>query len=364
MTKPSAHKTRGPSPAADASTDRADDLLGAVVPLRIREAPATSERNDLSNVVPFHPRQRAAENDNASRPRPAPDVVCNQATRPCPFRSAFHWRKQWPLLLIGSVAAHAGVFAWFLQAPPPKASIGLEVIAVEMVLGAESEAGTADTPGQTAIESANSPDLGPPDDTKTALTQQPVEEVKEEPKIEPQEEPKPVAEEPLKPQIKAEAPPEPQPEPELAVDPEPRKEPVVEAVKETPKPVAKKPVRETGKANKQRIAARSAPSVAANSVGRGRSDADQNYRGAVLAHLSRHKQFPAAARSRGEGGVASVTFTVSGSGAVTSVRLARSSGSSILDREVQAMVRRASPFPPPPSGHAISFTAPINFNLR
>lgn len=358
MTRTNVHNIRGPSPAADASTGRADDLLGAVVPSRVREAPRSCEKNDLSNVIPFQPRPRAVGKD-----APAPAVVCNHSTRPCPFLSAFDWRKQWPLLLLGSVAAHAGLFAWFMQEPPPRASIGLEVISVEMVVGAQSEAGTAQTPGQAQVESAYSPDLAPPDDTVTELTEKPLQEVKEERKVEVQEPQKPVVEE-TKPQIMASAPPEPLPQPEVAVDPEPKKEPTVEAVKETPKPVARKPVKETGKAKRQRIAAASEHSVAANSIGRGRSDADMNYRGMVLSHLSRHKQFPAEARSRGESGVAAVTFSISGSGAVTSVRLARSSGSSALDREVQAMVRRASPFPPPPSRQAMSFTAPVNFNLR
>jgi protein TonB len=358
MTRTNVHNLRDASPAADASTGRADDLLGAVVPSRVREVPRSCETNDLSNVIPFHPRQRAAEKDAA-----APAVVCNHSTRPCPFLSAFDWRKQWPLLLLGSVAAHASLFAWFMQEPPPRASIGLEVISVEMVVGAQSEAGTAQTPGQAQVESAYSPDLAPPDHTVTELTEKPLQEVKEERKVEVQEPQKPVVEE-TKPQIMAAAPPEPLPEPEVAVDPEPKKEPTVEAVKETPKPVAQKPVKETGKAKRQRIAAASQHSAAANSIGRGRSDADMNYRGMVLSHLSRHKQFPAEARSRGESGVAAVTFSLSGSGAVTSVRLARSSGSSALDREVQAMVRRASPFPPPPSRQAMSFTAPVNFNLR
>ncbi len=363
MTKTNVHNFRGPSPAADNSAHRADDLLGAVVPLRIRDAPATSERNDLSNVIPFQPRPRAA-NDDATQSTPC--LVCNQTTRPCPFLSAFDWRKQWPVLLLGSVAAHASLFVWFLQEPPPRASIGLEVISVEVVLGAHTEAGTAQTPGETAIESAHSPDIAPPDDSRTELTEQPVQETKREPEPEPevQEEPKPVVQEEPKPQIMAAAPPEPQPEAELAVDPEPEKKPVVETVKEKPKPVAKKPVKETGKAKRQRVAAASQHSVAANSVGRGSSSADSNYRGMVIAHLSRHKQFPSEARSRGETGVASVTFNISGSGAVTSVQLARSSGSAALDREVQAMVRRASPFPAPPSGQAMSFTAPVNFNLR
>jgi hypothetical protein len=241
--------------AASAQHDRADDLLGAVVPLRIRERlPATSEKNDLSNVIPFHPRHhRAAENDNAEKPAPA--VVCNHNTRPCPFLSAFDWRKQWPLLLVGSVAAHAGLFTWLMQEPPPKASIGLEVIAVEMVVGAQSEAGTAKTPGQTSVENGYRPDLGPPDAAQTELTEKPVLEAKDEPK-EIADKPKPVAQEEPKPQFMAAAPPEPRPEPELAVDPEPKKEAVVEAVKEAEQPVAKKPVKETGKAKKQRIAAR------------------------------------------------------------------------------------------------------------
>jgi protein TonB len=361
MNSTNAHKTRGSLSSADASTHCADDLLGAVVPLHARELPATSEKNDLSNVIPFFPRQRAAENDNSAKP--APPVVCDQATRPCPFFAAFDWRRQWPLLLLGSMAAHAGVFAWFLQEPPPKASIGLEVIAIEMVLGAHSEAGTADTSGEMATDSAYSPDIGEPDDTKTELAEQPVQDVQQDTRPDIQEEPKPAVQEETRPQMQAAAPPVPLPEPELAVDPEPKKKPPVEAVKKIPTPVAK-PIKEKGEAKRQRIAAPSQHSAAANSIGRGRSDADANYRGVVIAHLSRHKQFPAEARNRGETGVASVTFSINGSGVVTSVRLARSSGSAILDREVQAMVRRASPFPPPPSRQAMSFTAPVNFNLR
>jgi TonB family protein len=105
-------------------------------------------------------------------------------------------------------------------------------------------------------------------------------------------------------------------------------------------------------------------STAAGGVGRGRSERNSNYRGIVAAHLARYKQFPADARSHGDQGVASVTFTLSGSGSVTSARLARSSGIASLDREVTAMVRRASPFPPPPDGRSASFTVPISFRVR
>ena len=99
-------------------------------------------------------------------------------------------------------------------------------------------------------------------------------------------------------------------------------------------------------------------------MGVGRSNNDTNYPGLVSAHLRRHQQYPADARSRGETGTASVTFGIGGSGSVTSVQLARSSGVGSIDQEVQAMVRRASPFPAPPGGRAQSFTIPVNFRLN
>ena len=39
-------------------------------------------------------------------------------------------------------------------------------------------------------------------------------------------------------------------------------------------------------------------------------------------------------------------------------------GIASLDQESQAMVRRASPFPPPPGGRSVSITAPVSFHLR
>src|SRR5262249_46861565 len=108
----------------------------------------------------------------------------------------------------------------------------------------------------------------------------------------------------------------------------------------------------------------SAPSEASSGVGHGRSTKDANYRGRVAAHLGRYKRFPPEARQRGNQGSAIVSFAVDGSGRVPSVELARGSGSPALDQEAQAMVRRASPFPPPPDGRATTFTAPVSFRLN
>lgn len=90
-----------------------------------------------------------------------------------------------------------------------------------------------------------------------------------------------------------------------------------------------------------------------------------SYKGRVLSHLGRHKR-PSIAKRAGKRGTAHVRFSISASGRVTSARLSRSSGVSILDREVISMVHRASPFPAIPSGlgRGMTFTVPINFRLR
>jgi protein TonB len=49
---------------------------------------------------------------------------------------------------------------------------------------------------------------------------------------------------------------------------------------------------------------------------------------------------------------------------VTRVAVVQSSGHSTLDQEAQAMVRRASPFPPPPDRAAKSFTIPVRFRTN
>ena len=58
-------------------------------------------------------------------------------------------------------------------------------------------------------------------------------------------------------------------------------------------------------------------------------------------------------------GSAYIALTISGSGSLVSVRVAKSSGSSRLDKEALAQVRRAAPFPAPPGGKSLPFTVKI-----
>ena len=149
----------------------------------------------------------------------------------------------------------------------------------------------------------------------------------------------------------------PPPSTEVTLLPQPEEKPVER--KPEPKPVQTappKPVKDAKPAKEpHRIAAptrekaareakASTPSTAANNVGVGRSDRDTNYPGLVSAHLRRHQHYPSDARSRGDQGTGTVSFSLDGGGRVTRVALGRGTGSASLDQELQAMVRRASPF--------------------
>ncbi|MEX0591578.1 MAG: energy transducer TonB, partial [Xanthobacteraceae bacterium] len=152
-----------------------------------------------------------------------------------------------------------------------------------------------------------------------------------------------------------------------------------------PQPPVREPNREEQKREpEKKQTARSSPSAAANpkraaaanstgSVGAGGvadtggRAAISSYQAQVLAHLSRHRVYPPEARSRGATGVARVQFALGRDGRVTSASLVGGSGERVLDEAALDMVRRASPFPPFPSGltqSRMDFAAPIRFDLR
>lgn len=111
----------------------------------------------------------------------------------------------------------------------------------------------------------------------------------------------------------------------------------------------------------ERTAARTAGSASHN------PDAVPNWKSALVARLERYKRYPPEAQSRGEYGVAQLSFSVDRNGAVHHAQVVRSSGSNVLDRETVALAERASPMPPPPSeitGAQIPIVVPIRYNAR
>jgi len=388
------------------------------VPVRAEPPQVANDTGaDLANVVPFmRPREG----------RTAPSVALPTDGVRLPPANLARQRARLAAFFIASVALHAGLFMALWREPPPLASIGLEVMSVEIVLGATAPAGAAAAEGEQQTNSAAAPQTEVVEaekaEAKATAQEQTVEVARQET----------APEQPQTEVAKSETPPEPKtdeakpeaPNSEIAATPEkpteqtpavtiveaptpdsatatpqgtppaateisstdlgrvtllpPPEEKAIER-KSEPKPMRTappKPVKDTRPAKEQRrIAAptrenasreakASTPSTAANNIGVGRSDRDTNYPGLVAAHLRRYQQYPSDARGRGDQGTATVSFSLDGNGRVTSTRLAGGSGIASIDQEVQAMVRRASPFPAPPSGHAQSFTVPVRFRLN
>jgi protein TonB len=171
----------------------------------------------------------------------------------------------------------------------------------------------------------------------------------EEPEPEPQ---------PEKPIEKLELPP-PQVQPEVTLPPPPPK--VVEKPKEK-KPEKKKSLASAPSAAPERADHAAAPAPGASSRD---PNALPSWRSQLVARLERYKRYPSEAR--GDSGTTQVAFRVDRSGGVHNVRIARSSGSSLLDRETLALLDRAQPMPPPPSGASeadLSVVAPVRYNAR
>jgi len=121
----------------------------ALVPAR-EELPHAGEA-DFSNVVPF---VRPRVSDAA---RTAPEIVLPADAVRRPARTAGQRVRQ-GLALALSLAIHGGLLTLLWHEPPPLASIGLEVISVELVLGATAPAGVATAPGENEVQSAAVPE--------------------------------------------------------------------------------------------------------------------------------------------------------------------------------------------------------------
>ncbi len=128
----------------------------------------------------------------------------------------------------------------------------------------------------------------------------------------------------------------------------------------TPAPITAAPPRVEAK--EAPVAPTAAPGTSARAA---RSIA--TWEKAVVSHLNRFKRYPSAARARGIQGAVSVTFSIDRAGSVLDARILASSGSSFLDEEALAVVRRASPLPSPPAamaGAQLNLTLPIQFHIR
>ncbi len=126
-----------------------------------------------------------------------------------------------------------------------------------------------------------------------------------------------------------------------------------------PKPVqheaTRKPQRARPRTNLPHAVKSAAPTPGFN------GQAAESWRSEIVERISSVKEYPEPARPAS--GTAVVAFSVDRGGRITSARLARSSGSALLDQAAVATVRRANPVPPPPAGvPGGNFTIPLHFS--
>lgn len=146
----------------------------------------------------------------------------------------------------------------------------------------------------------------------------------------------------------------PDPVPEIAI---PRLSPITQPV---PPPVeqavALQPVAET-----------TAPkSIAAPQSNRVSTSAEATWQALLLAHLEKHRRYPASARAARQQGVAHISFRMDRAGMVLSSSLLRSSGHSALDQAALDTLRRAQPLPAIPGDmpDIVGLSIPVEFFTR
>ena len=252
--------------------------------------------------------------------------------------------------------------------PAPLPSIGVEAISIELVIGSDARAGQQQTPSENEVDQAEvkskdqpvEPVTEPVDDTDAKIADKPMELAAVQPTLEETKpEQPPQAVEPPKPEETKPL--------QTTVEPVTVPKPAKPLDKLTPKPVErpepkhakKKSDRDTERTRQRVAAVAPQPAVlSGNGLGIGNSSNNVNYRSLVIGHLLRFKP----GTTEQNAGVSEVTFTITASGAATSVRLSSSSGNPKFDEIVVSMVRRASPFPAPPEGRSRGFSVPIKLS--
>jgi periplasmic protein TonB len=100
-----------------------------------------------------------------------------------------------------------------------------------------------------------------------------------------------------------------------------------------------------------------------SAIRRGMAD----YQFLLQAWLEKHKKYPRRAKQRHWQGTVMLHFVIDRAGNVLSYRIQESSGHAVLDEEVEAMIRRATPLPPVPEemqSARLEFVVPVQFFLK
>jgi len=156
--------------------------------------------------------------------------------------------------------------------------------------------------------------------------------------------PAPVPESIPKPEPKPVEPPKPKPQPEPVIPKPEQPAPIIEPVPEAePEPEIAETASERESAEQETAAAEQAPD---GGDPQQQAQAQQNYLGALLAHIEEHKFYPRAARRRGLQGVIQISFILHEDGSISDLQLQK--GHETLRKAAEESMRAALPLPIPP----------------
>jgi protein TonB len=159
--------------------------------------------------------------------------------------------------------------------------------------------------------------------------------------------------------------PPPPPPPPREQPPPPRPQPVVKAA---PKPAP--PVKAVAATRPLPPAPAAVPVPAPPPVARAAAvspAAKARYEDVLYSWLVRHKEYPLVAKRRGIEGRPVVTVRIDRNGRVIANQVSSPSRYAMLDEAAVAMVRRADPFPPPPTeiaGDSYACVPPVEYRRR
>lgn len=150
--------------------------------------------------------------------------------------------------------------------------------------------------------------------------------------------------------------PKPKPKPEPRLEPKPVQDPAREPEPQEPREA---PVEAAEPVIKSKTSAFEEPSHEIGTVDSRIVAAA--YERQVAEIIRRNLQYPSNARRRGIEGTVLVRFVIEGRGRAADIRIVRSSGARILDRNALESIAKCS-FPPPP-GSSVEISLPITFRL-
>jgi protein TonB len=238
--------------------------------------------------------------------------------------------RRWLMAAAIAATAHGGLVLWLMN---------------------KHDANLAGTPPAAIMIELAPVDVAPPAETPPEITPGPQMTQADPEEVEPpQTIPVPVLPPVPKPNVVLTTPPKPKPKPKKIVREMPK--PVVKRMHEPPAPQTGEPPRAAAASTAASSRAASAAEAAA-------------FRSAWAAALSWSRQYPEAARARGEQGTVRLAVTIGRGGHVVSARLIASSGSAILDQAALEMARHASGRPlPPEMGSSVSLIVPVRYSIR